>query len=158
MFRFLKIVIVITFSFVFLTCSDNDDTVELSDDNYLIFGHFYGFCFGEECIEIFKLANSKLYEDSNDNYAREPFNFKELSNDKFEASKDLLSFLPPELLFEKEGQIGCPDCADQGGVFIQYKNGSSVQQWRIDQNKSQVPKYLHSFMDEVIKTISVINN
>ena len=158
MSRFLKIVFVITLSYAFLTCSDSDDTVELSNDNYLIFGHFYGFCFGEECIEIFKLTKSKLYEDSNDNYAGEPFNFKELSNDKFEASKALLSFLPPELLNEKELIIGCPDCADQGGVFIQYKNGNSVHQWRIDQNKSQVPKYLHSFIDEVNNTISIINN
>jgi hypothetical protein len=158
MIRFYKISLILVFSIIFISCSDNDDNVELSNGNYLIFGHFYGMCFGEECIETFKLTNSKLYEDTNDNYSHDSFKFEELSLQKFEAVKDLLEFLPPELLTETESFIGCPDCADQGGIFIQYKNGESVQSWKIDQSKSQVPKYLHSFIDKVNEKINTINN
>lgn len=39
-----------------------------SQGDYIIFGWYYGFCAGEQCIEIFKLTGDGLYEDRNDNY------------------------------------------------------------------------------------------
>jgi len=158
MIRFVKIALLVFTSLTCITCSDNDDEVELSDGNYLIFGHFYGHCFGDECIETFKLTSSDLFEDSLDDYAHESYSFNKLGVEKFNKSKHLLSFIPPELLVEKKDFIGCPDCADQGGIYIEYKNGDSIQAWKIDQNKSQIPNYLHAFIDEVNKTISIINN
>ena len=85
-------------------CTTQDETA-LNEGDYLIFGHFYGFCVGESCVEIFKLTNDKLYEDSNDNYAMEPFNFEELGHDKFEQAKDLINYFPEKLLTEKESII-----------------------------------------------------
>lgn len=152
-----KLTLFYLFSILLLGCSSDND-IQLNDGDYLIFGHFYGFCIGENCVEIFKLTRENLYEDSNDNYANEPFNFKKLSNNKFELTKDLIGFFPSELLSEKETILGCPDCADGGGIYIEYSKDGEVKSWRIDQIKENVPSYLHNFMDKVNTKISLINN
>ena len=137
-------------------CSSNNDIV-LEEDDYLIFGHFYGFCLGETCIETFKLTSNKLYEDSNDQYTHESFNFETLDGAKFELVKDLVDYFPTKLLSEKKPVLGCPDCADGGGIFIEYSKNGTVKRWNIDQMKANVPSYLHDFMDKVNEKIDLIN-
>ncbi|MFD0834386.1 hypothetical protein ACFQ0I_01315 [Mariniflexile aquimaris] len=144
------------FSFIFLGCSSEDET-KLNNDDYLIFGHFYGFCVGENCIEIFKLTNNTLYEDSNDNYSINPLNFEPLESTKFELVKDLMGYFPEKLLTENEDIIGCPDCADGGGLYIEYSKNGIVKHWKIDQMKMNVPTYLHAFMDKLNEKIALIN-
>ncbi len=144
------------FSFIFLGCSSEDETKPNNDD-YLIFGHFYGFCVGENCIEIFKLTNNTLYEDSNDNYSINPLNFEPLESTKFELVKDLMLYFPEKLLTENEDIIGCPDCADGGGLYIEYSKNGIVKHWKIDQMKMNVPTYLHAFMDMLNEKIALIN-
>jgi len=143
-----------------LSCTDNDveNTVLLGDQDYLVFGHFYGMCVGEGCVETFKLTNSGLFEDTKDDYSGRDLNFIKLDNEKFEQVKDLMDYFPQELLKENGTILGCPDCADGGGLFIQYFHNGSLKSWRIDQAKSQVPNYLHGFIDKVNHRIQLINN
>lgn len=143
-----------------LSCTDNDDenTVLLGDQDYLVFGHFYGMCAGEGCVEIFKLTNSGLFEDTEDDYSGRDLNFIKLDNKKFELVKGLMDYFPNKLLNENDTILGCPDCADGGGLFIQYYHNGSLKSWRIDQAKSQVPNYLHEFIDQVNRKIQLINN
>lgn len=138
------------------SCTSNDD-IQLNKSDYLIFGHFYGFCVGESCVKTFKLTSDALYEDLNDNYSHESFNFGVLDGDKFEQAKDLINYFPTKLLSEKENIIGCPDCADGGGLFIEYSKNGVIKSWRIDQMKNNVPDYLHDFMDKVNEKILIIN-
>jgi|ETNmetMinimDraft_8_1059916.scaffolds.fasta_scaffold39164_2 hypothetical protein len=152
-FKFLIFSLVITFIF---SCN-KDSEIELNQTNFLIFGHFYGECNGEECIETFKLTNKKLYEDSNDNYSGTYFNFIELGNNTFDQVKDLIDYFPCELLSDNKNIFGCPDCYDQGGLFIQYSENDSIKSWIIDQSQSSVPEYLHEFMDMVNEKIYLIN-
>ncbi len=140
-----------------ISCS-SDDGIELNETNFLVFGHFYGECGGEGCIETFKLTGTSLFEDTNDNYVGIDFNFIKLTNDKFEAVKDLVDFFPNELLTSSETTFGCPDCADGGGLFIQYSKNGVIRNWTIDQSKSNVPNFLHNFMDKVNEKIQLINN
>ncbi len=150
---------IITFClFLFIFSCSSDEGASDNDSDYLIFGHFYGFCIGEACIETFKLTEDKLFEDTEDNYANPPFNFELLTNDKFEAVKDITDFFPTELLSETEDTFGCPDCADGGGVFIEYSKNGVVKNWRIDQMKAGIPEYLHPFIDKVNEKIGLINN
>ena len=137
---------------------DNNDEFELNETNYLIFGHFYGFCIGESCVEIFKLTDEKLYEDTTDNYSGEDLNFIQLGNDKFEQVKDLADIFPNQLLTDNTSTFGCPDCADGGGLFIQYSENGNIKSWRIDQVEGNVPAYLHDFMDAVNEKIGIIND
>ena len=62
---------VILLSLLFTTCTgDNliEDPPPYNSFEYLTFGHFYGFCQGESCVEIFRIDAEDIYEDSLDNY------------------------------------------------------------------------------------------
>ena len=71
--------------------------------------------------------------------------------------KNLSDFIPNELWDESSTTFGCPDCYDQGGIFIKYKNGSNSKNWKIDQTQIDIPTYLHEFIDMVNEKIQLIN-
>lgn len=151
--------LLVSLLFVLLTasaCSNEDDGLILSEKNFLIFGHFYGECGGEGCIETFKLTASTLYEDTLDDYAGRERNFVALDNATFLLVKDLADQFPSQLLATTDEFIGCPDCADGGGIFIQYVRDDEVRTWRIDQIKSNIPTFLHDFVDRVNEKIALI--
>ncbi|WP_157491925.1 hypothetical protein [Gelidibacter mesophilus] len=143
-------------AFMFVGCDSDDANEERSD--YLIFGHFYGMCGGEECVEVFKLTENELYEDSSDDYSLKKFNFYELDQATYTLVKDLYQFIPEQLLKEESDIFGCPDCADGGGLFIELSKDGKLFSWRIDQSKENVPEYLHDFMDKVNEKIALINS
>jgi hypothetical protein len=152
-----KIVVIFSLIGILISCNNDDDSIEINEQNFLIFGHFYGMCFGEECVETFKLTDKKLFEDTIDDYLGQNLEFVELENDKFNKVKNLVDFFPNQLLNDNETVFGCPDCADGGGLFIQYSDNGTVKSWRIDQNKDNVPSYLHNFIDKVNGKIGLIN-
>jgi len=135
-----------------------DLSFELNDTNYLVFGHFYGECLGERCIETFKLTDEKLFEDINDNYSGNDLSFIELGADKFEEVKDLALLFPNQLLYDSKSTFGCPDCTDGGGIFIQYADNGTIKSWRMDQDKKHIPSYLHNFVDKINEKIALIND
>jgi len=144
---------------VLLSCSDSDDNnININEQNFLVFGHFYGECAGEGCVETYKLTDKALYEDILDNYNSNEQEFVKLENQKFEQVKDLPDFFPNQLLNQNETVFGCPDCTDGGGLFIQYSENGNVKSWRIDQVKDNIPSYLHNFVDKVNEKIQLINN
>ena len=144
---------------VFSSC--RDEKINESEE-YLIFGHFYGFCVGDHCIQIYKLNNEGLYEDQNKTYPRyDQFYdaaFVKLDSKYFEQVNDLKIYFPAQLLNETDTIIGCPDCADGGGLYIEYKTETMHRYWLIDQDKSRVEPYLHEFMGEVNDKIDEINS
>jgi hypothetical protein len=84
-----------------LTSCEKDANLELSTSDYLIFGHFYGKCLGEKCIEIFKLENEKLFEDTKGQYPNSGEFYEgiwvQLSQQKFNDTKDLTKYFPTDL-------------------------------------------------------------
>jgi hypothetical protein len=113
-------------------------------------------CVGEDCVQTYKLTESELFKDQEKDYSGENLQFVALEKEKYELVKDLMNDFPKQLLTEKETFLGCPDCADGGGLFIQYSNNGNVRTWRIDQVKSNVPDYLHSFIDRVNAKIALL--
>ena len=143
----------------FLGCEEGNNT-NLQD--YLIFGHYYGMCDGESCVEIFKINDENLWEDTNDEYPS-PTNyyvgdFYTLNDDLFNQVSNLITYFPLELLDEESVIIGMPDYADGGGLYIEYHYSGEHKFWLIDQMKTNVPDYLHSFIDVVNEKISIINS
>jgi len=130
----------------------------MNEGDYLVFGHFYGMCVGDGCVSTYKLTDDALFKDLNHNYSGTDFDFETMSPASFESVKDLMEHIPSALLNENEAIIGCPDCADQGGLLIQYSKNGRLKSWRMDQNKNNVPNYLHSFIDKVNAKINLINN
>lgn len=98
-----------------------------------------------------------LYEVTQHDYAGENLEFIVLDKELFDQEKDIRRAFPQQLIEEKETVIGCPDCADGGGLFIQYAKNGKVHSWRIDQNKGNVPSYLHAFMDQVNAKIELLD-
>lgn len=116
----------------------------------LIFGKFHGFCVGESCNEIYKLTSKNLYEDTKNKYITE-------ENFKFEIAEHLLTEIPEELLDLENETIGCPDCADQGGYYIQFTDKEGTKTFKIDTFRDNVPSNLHSFLDEIETILIELN-
>lgn len=115
---------------------------------------------GEECIEIFKLEKEKLFEDIRDDYPSHTGfytgNYVQLSQEKFETTKDLIDNFPPDLLTETANVIGDPDAGDWGGLYIEYNFNGIRKFWLLDQKESNVPEKYHSFIDKVNEKIALL--
>lgn len=140
---------------------DKEDASQLNGKNYLIFGHFYGFCMGESCIEIFKVNDEELWEDINDAYPRQDefyqSEFIKLDQKIHEKIEDLPAYFPDSLWLETEKVFGMPDAGDWGGYYIEYQKEGIRNFWIIDKMQRNVPKYLHPFLDKVEEKIALIN-
>jgi len=152
-------IISVVFIIILLNSCNKDNSAR---EDYLIFGHFYGECYGEQCIEIFKLEDNRLLEDSKDKYPNNSGFYKgdyhELSNKKFELVKDLINYFPDSLLKVNETYIGQPDAGDWGGLYIEYNRNGVRHYWLLDQLESNVPDNLHEFIDEVNAKIKLISD
>lgn len=129
-----------------------------------IFGHFYGECGGEGCVEIYKIEDERLFEDTTDFYpgAFAPHDriYVPLSNEQYEAVKDIFDFFPEELYSEPENVIGIPDGADWGGIYVEvYYEGDETRSgfWLLDQNASNMPDVYNVFVTHINDRITLIN-
>ena len=137
-----------------------------TENGYFIFGHFYGECIGEGCVEIYKIEDEKLFEDSNDIYplgtamGPDPYpgNFQVLDQASYQEVAHLPDELPSQLFSETEAVLGQPDAGDWGGYYIEHSDGTVVRKWAIDTMKDNIPAYLHDFTDKIQQAIAAINN
>lgn len=137
---------------LFLGCK-KDPIVQVAPDRF-IFGSAYGECIGD-CARLFKLENQKLFPDDgvvhlSYNSDDHPFQSQDLAADKVALAESLLAQLPAGLMNETEAVIGCPDCHDQGTIFIETKTGDAVRRWYIDPDSEQYG----SFCDSVRTTVN----
>jgi hypothetical protein len=151
------IIITTCLSLIFLASGCNEDS-KPSKSGYIIFGHFYGECLGEKCIEIFRLEEDKLFQDSKDRYPSSSGFYSgkwvKLSNQKFNDTRDLINDFPMDLLTETSIVIGQPDAGDWGGLYIEYNFDGIRKFWLVDQKKSNVPAKYHLFIDKVNEKIN----
>ncbi len=132
----------------------NGTEVSLTPD-YLVFGRFAGECFGERCIEIFKIEKESLYEDTLDSYPTFLYlgGFAKLNESKYESVRHILDHVPQGLRTIPEGRIGEPDSHDQGGIYLEIKLNTGRRYWLIDNVKSRIPNFLHAFVDTVRRAV-----
>jgi len=90
--------------------------------DYILFGHFYGECVGEKCVEIYKLTNDSLYEDTKDEYPSSSHgydgDFELLDQSLNEKVKDLRNSIPRDLFAINSIIVGQPDAGDWGGIYF----------------------------------------
>lgn len=141
--------------FVISACSKSST----SSDDYLIFGHFHGFCHGERCNETYQIKENKVYEDTKDIYrSLDDFNFMALSTEKYDSIKELSTAVPVGLWNEENEKVfGCPDCYYQGGYFIQISRNGVVKSWIFDKNLKEIPAYMHDFLTLVNDKINLLS-
>ena len=135
-----------------LSCSSSEEPS--SDLPTIIFGHFFSECFGERCLETYMLQGESLFEDTNDSFFRDDFDFVSLPDSLYLQVNDLRDLIPDELS-DIEGQtFGCPDCGDQGGIFLQLVDDDRV--FSIDLSTRDLPDFLAVFVDQVNDRIALL--
>lgn len=126
-----------------------DDPINPNDTEYIIFGSFYGECFGEQCIEIFKLDKTNFSEDTNDVYPNATnFYVGNFVQRDFSIIGDLVPLMtavPDQLFDEKNRIIGQPDAGDWGGYYFEIKRGDLREFWLIDTHRDNLPSYILPF-------------
>jgi hypothetical protein len=143
-------------------CQTQDIKQESMSSDYIIFGHFYGECIGEQCVEIYKLTDNAIYEDTKDEYpSRDKAyngNFELLENSVFEKVKDLRKEIPADLLTSTSTVIGQPDAGDWGGIYFEITDAGERRYWLIDKLETNIPEYLRPFVEKIEGKIELINN
>ena len=154
--------ILFLFMLITFTCCKKEKcaTSEITND-YLVFGSFYGECFGEQCIEIYKLDNHHLYEDTRDMYpgSTQPYqgSYQKLHDSLYSQVQHITMKVPAQLLQETGSVIGQPDAGDWGGYYLETKQNGQVRFWLIDTKKENLPSYLHPFVDELAVKLVILN-
>ena len=142
--------------------NDSSDLEKMqTEDDYLIFGTYSGFCFGEACVEIFKIENEQLYEDVSDQY---PFsdnlplsgNFKLLPEEKYKLVADIANNFPEKLMEEINLVLGMPDAYDQGGIYVELRRNDKIQYWVLDRDRTNLSEYLHSWVDLINEKVELL--
>jgi hypothetical protein len=145
-------------------CHDEKCGELAGDQEYFIFGHFYGECGGEGCVEMYKLEDGRLYEDDLDDYPNytTPIeaHWNELPNEKYEVVKDIEDQFPDALYHETENVLGIPDGGDWGGIYVEVKySGSQASKsgfWLLDKNESNMEQVYNDFVDKIEVKIALI--
>jgi len=145
-------------------CGKDCDATGKGDFEYMVFGHFYGECGGEGCIEIYKIEDRQLFEDTLDIYPNSEQALSGayvlLSEAKYELVKDLVKEFPDALYTESDIVIGMPDAGDWGGAYVEisYKNDPDHSGfWLLDQMESNMPQVYNDFVDRINEKIVLIN-
>lgn len=124
------------------------------DFEYFIFGTAYGECVGD-CAKIFQLEGGKLFaDDVVEHLTSENVTFQttSLSAEKVAIAAELSQQFPAALLDEANGQIGCPDCRDQGQMFVKVKTASGeVRFWFIDPDEAKYAAFTKAIREAVEK-------
>lgn len=147
-----------------VACHEECDGDVNSQFEYMVFGHFYGECGGEGCVETYKIQNEQLFEDTLDYYP-DVTNATErsyllLPEAKYELVKDLVAQFPDALYAEEDHVIGQPDAGDWGGIYVEihYTNDPARSGfWLLDQMESNMPQVYNVFVDKINEKISLIN-
>ena len=90
------------------------------EEQLFIFGRYFGECIGD-CCTFYKLTDHTLLPDVEDYFNNKKINFSHhpLPEIKENLARDLFKDFPTSLFNIKEPVIGCPDCADQGGYYLE---------------------------------------
>jgi len=131
----------------------------------ITFGRYYARCFGNQCVETFKLIDITLLEDTVDKYPASGTyyqgNFIDFKGSEKVKTSEILSNFPLELLDSKLITYGTPDAGDWGGIYLEYEDGNHHRYWFVDLYTKNIPKYLIEYVtliDKKITEIGKINN
>jgi hypothetical protein len=96
------------------------------------------------------IKNGKVYPDEmKSEQDKLKFKLFALPQEKFDLAKKLEQDLPAYLANTSETYIGKPDSHDQGGLFLQIKNGAGTKTIRIDVEVNEVPQEIRAYVTEM---------
>jgi hypothetical protein len=135
--------------FLILTLAGCSEKV-YPDPSAFVFGSWYGFCL-ENCIHLYKLENGKLYPDDMDTrFQSETITFEStpLEDKLAKKAEELLRLFPSYLRKNPNTTIGCPDCYDQGVIYLGFEENGKLTEWKIDPDMdiNDYPQEIEAFM------------
>jgi hypothetical protein len=160
-----QITLLFALTIAFFTGCKIDEPLPAGDDDpteydFVVFGKYNGMCAGDNCVEVFKMENGNLYEDTSNLYPGDgPYQgtYVQMPAAKYDLVKNLLNQIPSQLLNEPNGTFGIPDAYDQGGFIVEVKENGTLKHWRIDTNPSAIPAYLAPFNTTLRNYINAIH-
>lgn len=153
----LKVAIVFAFLGLATNCKEDNGINSPYDNSYIVFGSYFGMCSGESCIEIFKIDNGALYEDTTDIYPIPQLyegKFVQLPQSKYNMVKDIITKVPKQLLSDTNTIFGIPDAHDQGGIYLELKVDGKRRFWMMDTYTNRLPEYLRIFSNTLKEYIN----
>ena len=102
--------------------SCDEDVFPYHSTDYLIFGSFGNECSGD-CMTAYRVTDLKVEEDDWTQRFSNDYQFiptRLLDSDALQRAQELMENLPADLINNDEERYGCPDCADQGAVFLTF--------------------------------------
>ena len=154
-----RVVLLLLAGLAGFSCTETETPPKI---DYIIFGEFYGYCVGGKCIEIFKLQDGRLYEDTTDQYPEhDKFyegRFIQLADSLYDKAAVVENIIPDRLWRESDTIIGQPDAGDWGGFYLEMRTNNDRRFWLIDKNQDNLPIYLHDFTLKMDSAINLVND
>ncbi len=121
-------------------------------ENSFAFGSYQFLCF-DDCAKLYKIEDQQLYADNSNSYVNPlVFSSTALANDKYLLAKPLQDSFPVYLEAHTDTSYGCPDCHDQGMIYIAKTTNGIKRIWTIDTEEPAIPAEIRTYIQRV-KTI-----
>lgn len=145
-------------AFMLVSCLNSSDPGEIKRGpvtpgmKYIVFGGYAGFC-PSNCATLYKmdLTNGVLYVNRPNRFypgQKDVITFSEVVSDTAarKLAYNLIDAIPQSLQGEvKEAVYGCPDCADQGGKYLEFELGEDIYKFNIDNTTNALPTELQEY-------------
>jgi hypothetical protein len=129
----------------------------LKSYDYFIFGHTNRLCTGD-CASFFKIQDGKIYQDTISQYRGSiTFSASHLSEYKYQTAKPVLDSFPVYLLNNSDSVYGCPDCSDQGLLYIEIGQNYLSKKWFIDPYLINIPEEIRPYAQLVQDIINQLH-
>lgn len=148
------ITIPLLYLLLFISCKKvkNEPAIELPE--FFAFGTAYGEC-GGNCATFYSLKGGKIYIDDMEHYMCSlSFTNTPLADDKYQKAKKLAVTLPAYLINHPDTTFGCPDCHDQGLIYMEYKKNNKLMYWKIDTDIEKQPQEIRKYLVEVVDMLT----
>ncbi|HEX8357331.1 MAG TPA: hypothetical protein VF610_07975 [Segetibacter sp.] len=149
----MKALIFVTIISAALSCSKSNSLQRLE---YFAFGTAYGRC-AANCANFFMVKDEKVYADDMSRFNNNQelvFKSTPMSAEKYLLAKQLLESFPDVLKNNPNKTVGCPDCHDQGRVYIEYKINGEKKFWNIDPEPSAQPVEIRDYIQKLRSTVT----
>ncbi len=118
-------------------------------ENSFVFGSYHSLCM-DDCATLFKIQDQQLYPDNTNSYINPlVFSATPMANDRYLLAKPLQDSFPSYLITHTDTTYGCPDCHDQGLIYIEQTINGVHRKWTIDAEVSAIPVEIRAYIEQV---------
>jgi hypothetical protein len=104
---------------------------------------------------LYEIRDTQLIRGQGSECLPEGYTYDGLSDphENYLIAKQLIDQFPDQLIKNQEDTYGCPDCADQGGYYLELRTKKETRTWRIDTRDQDLPAFLLEFQELIEEVI-----